>query len=211
MDNGSPTALLVDFGGVLTTSVLESFDAFCRAEGLPEGTLARIFAGDPATDHILRAREEGQSDAAQFETEFAAALSEIAGRTVDPTELTSRMITGLRPDDRMAQAVQALRGYGITAVLVSNSLGKRPYGGYDLTGLFDEIVVSGDVGLRKPEPAIYALAAEKAGAAPQRCVMIDDFEHNVAGAQAIGMHAIHHRTADETIPQLEALFGVELA
>jgi putative hydrolase of the HAD superfamily len=107
--------------------------------------------------------------------------------------------------------VRTLRAAGVTCVLLSNSLGRKPYAGYELESLFDDLVVSGEVGLRKPQPEIYELAASKAGVPPQACVMIDDFEHNAVAARAVGMHAIHHTDVDATLAELEQLFGVTLA
>lgn len=76
--------------------------------------------------------------------------------------------------------------------------------------LFDDVVISGEVGLRKPQPEIYLLAAERLKAEPAHCVFVDDFQVNADGAIAVGMHGIQHRTADETIPQLEEFLGVRL-
>ncbi|MCA1824773.1 MAG: HAD-IA family hydrolase [Frankia sp.] len=76
--------------------------------------------------------------------------------------------------------------------------------------MFDAIVISGEVGLRKPQPAIFVLAAERIGVAVEECVFVDDLLHNVKGAQAAGLHAIHHTDADATISELEGLFGVGL-
>jgi putative hydrolase of the HAD superfamily len=77
-------------------------------------------------------------------------------------------------------------------------------------GLFDEIVISGEVGLHKPEPAIFELACERVGFEPGECVFVDDLRENCAGAEAVGITAILHRGADKTIPELERLFGLEL-
>jgi putative hydrolase of the HAD superfamily len=77
--------------------------------------------------------------------------------------------------------------------------------------IFDAIVVSGDVGLHKPEPEIYLLAAERAGAEPGTCVFVDDLRENIAGAEAVGMTGVLHRDPAETLERLEQLLGVELA
>jgi HAD superfamily hydrolase (TIGR01509 family) len=77
--------------------------------------------------------------------------------------------------------------------------------------LFDATVISGDVGLHKPQPEIYRMACERLGIEPAEAVFVDDLRENVAGAEAIGMAAVLHREATATIGQLEGLLGVELA
>jgi epoxide hydrolase-like predicted phosphatase len=77
--------------------------------------------------------------------------------------------------------------------------------------LFDGVVISGDVGLHKPQPEIFLLGAERTGVAPEECVFVDDLRENCEGAEAVGMTAVLHRGADTTLPELERLLGVELA
>ncbi len=77
--------------------------------------------------------------------------------------------------------------------------------------LFDGVVISGDVGMHKPQPEIFALGAERAGVAPEESVFVDDLRQNCEGAEAVGMTAVLHRGADTTLPQLEALLGVRLS
>jgi epoxide hydrolase-like predicted phosphatase len=76
--------------------------------------------------------------------------------------------------------------------------------------MFDDIVISGEVGLRKPEPEIFHLAADRIGLRPEECVFIDDLELNVDGARALGMTGIHHTLYDKTRRELESFFGIEL-
>ena len=71
-------------------------------------------------------------------------------------------------------------------------------------------MISDDEGMRKPDPAIYELGAERIGLAPEDCVFVDDLKGNLKPARAMGMATVHHVTADETIPQLEDLLGVKL-
>jgi HAD superfamily hydrolase (TIGR01509 family) len=77
--------------------------------------------------------------------------------------------------------------------------------------LFDGVVISGDVGMHKPQPEIFLLGAERTGVAPSECVFVDDLRENCEGAEAVGMTVVLHRGADTTVPELERLFGVELA
>jgi HAD superfamily hydrolase (TIGR01509 family) len=76
--------------------------------------------------------------------------------------------------------------------------------------LFDGVVISGEVGLHKPQPEIFRLGAERIGLPPEQCVFVDDLRENCAGAEAVGMTTVLHRGADSTLPELERLLGVEL-
>jgi epoxide hydrolase-like predicted phosphatase len=198
--------LLVDFGGVLTTNVFDSFKAFCRAEGLPEDSVKNMFRERGAGLSLLRRLEKGEITAAGFAQEFAPLLG------VDPDNLVGRLFGGIRPDAAMGEAVRRARGAGIKTGLISNSWGEGlAYEPALLEELFDAVVISGDVGMHKPEPAIFLLGAERIGVAPEDCVFVDDLRENCAGAEAVGMKAILHRGAEGTLPQLEELLGVPLS
>jgi epoxide hydrolase-like predicted phosphatase len=80
----------------------------------------------------------------------------------------------------------------------------------EIRDLFDVVVISAEVGLHKPQPEIYRLAAEQLGVEPEDCVFVDDLRENCAGAEAVGMASILHRDSDETIAQLEVQLGVRL-
>ncbi len=121
------------------------------------------------------------------------------------------MFAGIGPDERMMEAVAGVRAAGIRTGLVSNSWGTALYESADLQALFDVLVISGEVGLRKPDPAIYALAAERIGLAPEACVFVDDLGGNLKPARAMGMLTIRHETAAQTIPELEAALGIALS
>jgi epoxide hydrolase-like predicted phosphatase len=196
--------LLLDFGGVLTTSIWECFDEFCRAEGLPEGTVRGLFRDDPEALGDLRRLEKGEAT----EEEFAASFGPRLG--LDDTDgLIGRMFAGLGPEEAMIEAVRELRGEGVRTGLISNSWGTGIYEPQLLSDLFDAVVISGDVGLHKPQPEIYGLGAERLGVPPADCVFVDDLRENVAGAEAVGMTAILHRDPQETIAELRRLFGAE--
>jgi epoxide hydrolase-like predicted phosphatase len=198
-------ALIVDFGGVLTTSIWPAFDAFCRAEGLPDGAVRELFKRDPEALADLRELETGACEPAEFERRFAARLGlERAEGLID------RLFAGLEPDERMAGALRAARAAGIATGLISNSWGTSIYDAEALEGLFDAQVISGDVGLHKPQPEIYLLACRRLAVEPADAVFVDDLRENCAGAEAVGMTAILHRDTALTIERLERLLGVAL-
>jgi epoxide hydrolase-like predicted phosphatase len=112
----------------------------------------------------------------------------------------------------MLGAVRRSRAAGIKTGLISNSWGNGlAYDPALLDELFDAVVISGEVGMHKPEPEIFHLGAERIGVAPEECVFVDDLRENCAGAEAVGMKAILHRGAEGTLPQLEELLGVPLS
>ena len=128
---------------------------------------------------------------------------------MDPPGLVDRLFAGLSPEQAMIDAVEAARAAGIRTGLISNSWGTGIYERAPMA-IFDATVISGDVGLHKPEPEIYELGAERIGVPPSSCVFVDDLRENVAGAEAVGMTALLHRKPAETIAELERLLGLEL-
>ena len=203
-ENGGYRGLLVDWGGVLTSDVFGSFRAFCELEGLEPDAVGRIFREDAACRDLLIAFETGALSEEDFEVRFAPYLG------VQAPGLVDRLFAGSTPDDRMLEAVRRARAAGVRTGLVSNSWGTRRYPRQVLAQLFDGLVISGEVGIRKPAPEIYRLGAERIGLAPKACVFVDDLPFNLPPAAALGMATVHHRAADETIGELERLLGVPL-
>ncbi len=196
--------LLVDFGGVLTSDVFASFTAFCRAEGLAPETVRKRFLGDPDARGLLEGLELGALTEAQFQPRFAELLG------VKSDGLIGRLFGGMEPDEAMLAAVESARAAGVRTGLISNSWGEARYDRGQFSTLFDGVVISGEVGLRKPDPRIYALGAEAIELAPEDCVFVDDLPGNLKPARALGMGTVHHRDAACTVAALEALLGVEL-
>lgn len=205
--------LLVDFGGVLTTSVIDAFESFARGEGLDPTELAALMreAMREPDSFFLRV-ERGHIDTPDFEIAFAEAIERKLGVAVPAAGLKSRLFAASLPSEPMLNALRRARAGGVRTALVSNSWGVTE-GGYPVhqfDELFDVTIISGEVGLRKPEPEIYLMAAERIELEPEDCVFVDDFAVNVDGAVATGMSGVHHRDADTTIEALESFLGVPL-
>ena len=195
--------LLVDYGGVLTTNLFASFSDFCESEGLDRGAIASAFMADKEARRLLVRFEKGQMEDRDFEIALAAKLGVSDDRLID------KLFAGIGPEPAMIEAVAAARRQGVRCGLLSNSWGHR----YDRTRweeLFDATVISGEVGIRKPDPEIYALAAERLGVPPQGIVFVDDIQHNLPPAEEIGMSTIHHTDPEKTVTELESLLGLEL-
>jgi epoxide hydrolase-like predicted phosphatase len=203
-ENGRYRGLLIDWGGVLTTDLFVSFRAFCELEGLEADTVRRRFREDPACRELLIALETGAVAEEQFEPRFAELLGVAAPGLID------RLFAGSAPEDRMLEAVRRARAGGVRTGLVSNSWGTRRYPQDVLAELFDGVVISGEVGIRKPAPQIYALGAQSIDLDPAACVFVDDLPFNLTPAAELGMATVHHRSAEETIGELERLLGVGL-
>ena len=199
-------ALIVDFGGVLTTNVFESFSAFSEAEGLEPDAVRKLFRERGEGLDLLRRLERGEIELDEFSERFGPLLG------VRETDgLVERLFAGVAADERMVDAVRRIRQSGKPTGLISNSWGGASYDRVVIDELFDAVVISGEVGLNKPEPEIFRLGAERLGVPPEECVFVDDLRENCDGAEAVGMTAILHRGADGTLPELERLLGIELS
>jgi len=157
----------------------------------------------------IHALERGEAPLTHFETALASELRLLDGGPVPVTGLLERMFAGSRMDESMLELFRRLHASGVPTGLLSNSWG----GGYphDLfPDMFDAVVISAEVGMRKPEPRIFVHAAELLGLPPAECVFIDDMEANVRAAEAIGMTGIVHTQPEATIARLAELFGLPL-
>lgn len=206
------TALVVDFGGVLTTSLRESFTRFVRTEDVDGEHLHSVLFADYGEGTLVHGIETGRVTMEEFERELAAKLKTRSGNPVAAEGLVRRMFSGAGADTRMINAVAKARESGLKTGLLSNSWGNRDSYEFDhFDTLFDAVVISGEVGLRKPDPEIYALVAKDLGVAPGLCVMVDDIAANVRGAVEAGMVGVHHTDTDQTLLELETLLQVPLA
>lgn len=206
------SGLIVDYGGVLTNSPSESFRAWLRAEGLPAEpfrSLMRDWLDEASPGNPLHDLETGRISTAEFERVLAKRLRGPDGTGPAARGLLARMFAGYVRTPGMTQVLVAAKRQGLRTALLSNSWG-GDYDRSDWAGLFDAIVISGEVGMRKPEPEIFLLTAHKLGLPPSRCVFVDDLPANVRAAVAVGMVGVHHTTVESTAGELEALFDVPL-
>lgn len=208
-----PRALLLDYAGVLTVPIADALAAVCDSEGIdPDSVRALIaaaYTGHPDGADIA-ALETGRMPLAEFEAAFAARLRVRPGAPpVVARGLVRRMFEVLPPNPRMAEAARRLRAAGVRTALLTNTWGGAEGHDMDELGeLFDALVLSHEVGMRKPEPGIYALAARRLGVPAGACVVVDDLVTNVLGARDAGMRAVLHEDDATTVAELEELFGV---
>jgi putative hydrolase of the HAD superfamily len=205
-------ALIVDFGGVLTTPLQDSFAAFADYLGIELQDLVRailpIYSG--SADATVERFETGRMDEAEFSHELARRLQQTAGRPIDPGGLVEKIFAGARLEPSMLDAVGVVRRAGMKTALLSNSWGMSGYPKDRFDELFDVVVISGEVGLRKPDPAIYQLVLDRLGLPGPRCVFVDDFPGHLEAAQAAGMTTVLHVSPEQTLARLGSLLGVTL-
>ncbi len=199
-----PRALLIDWGGVLTSNLFSSFHAYCLRAGIDPRKLVGRYKDDPEARELLIELETGKLGEEEFERRFAGLLD------VAPDGLIDGLFAEVKADELMVAAVRQARHAGIRTALVSNSWGVHRYPREIFERLFDGIVISGEEGVRKPSRRMYLLGAERAGVQPEECVFVDDLPFNLTPARELGMVAIHHTDAPSTIEQLERLFAIPL-
>jgi epoxide hydrolase-like predicted phosphatase len=204
--------LVCDFGGVLTTPLQEGFLAYQEESGMSLEELGRAMgrAAEEHGDHPLFALERGEITA----TEFRARIEAHLDGGFDLGRLNALFLERLEPNRAMIDFVRSLRERGVRAALLTNNVreweplwrAKLP----EVDELFEVVVDSAFVGLRKPDPAIYALTLERlGGVAAERCVFVDDLEVNCEAARALGMAAVRFESAGQAIPEIESALGGE--
>jgi len=203
----APLALIVDFGGVLTAPTVAATRAWCASVGITYrqfvGPLIAEPDGAPSLVHLL---ETGQLTAEEFERGLGAAITAASGVAVDATGFTTTVVGGAAHDQAMFDLLDEMRERGLRTGLLSNSWGNA-YPMDVIDRYFDAYVISGEVGLRKPDAKIYELAAELVGVPPQRCVFVDDLKANIAAAEQVGMLGILHTDAATTRAAVLAALG----
>jgi putative hydrolase of the HAD superfamily len=194
--------LVLDFGGVITTDFYGALSAFCQREGLPTDAFVRVLRGTSEGRSALAAVESGQISRREYEAAVAGLLG------VDSRDLLGRALADLRPRASVLDLVRRVRAAGVRVVVLSNSWGSGeydPYKGYDLDERFDAVIISDQVGLRKPDPAIYRLAAAEIGVAASSCVFVDDTAANLPAASELGMTVVHFADEEAGVQEIKRL------
>lgn len=226
--------LVLDWGGVLTADLDRSMSAWAGRDGVryedfvavldawlgrvpaagdpPPAALTDAVGGDaepeagPSPVHLL---ELGELEPAAFEEILAEELAR-RGSPVTAAGLLERMLGDLAElDARMLGLVRAVRAAGARTALLSNSWGEH-YPQEIFDGMFDAVVISGRVGMRKPDQEIFEYTAAQLGLPASACVMVDDLRANVLAAARAGMVGVLHTGVDATIDELEILLGCPL-
>jgi putative hydrolase of the HAD superfamily len=199
--------LICDFGGVLTTPLQEGFLAYQEESGVSLEVLGKAMgrAAEEHGDHPLFVLERGEITEAEFRARIERHLED----GFDLARLRTLYFERLAPNTQMVEFVRELRRRGMRAALLTNNVreweplwrSKLP----EVDELFEVIVDSAFVGLRKPDPAIFELTLERlGGVAPQRCVFLDDLDVNCEAARALGMAAVRFDSAEQAIAEVRS-------
>jgi epoxide hydrolase-like predicted phosphatase len=208
--------LVVDWGGVLTNSIRTTVQSWVEAEDISWDSyvacmrpwLSEAYGGPDAAGNPVHALERGECTVPEFEQLFAAQLVLTDGGPVPADGLLGRMFAASETVPAMYDLLRAARAAGIRTCLLSNSWGADWYDRTDFPALFDGVVISCEVGMRKPEPEIFRHAAELIGLPPAACVFVDDVEANIVAAQACGMTGVHHEDPVVTTERVATLLGI---
>lgn len=201
-------AVLFDYGGVMTGPVGESIRAWHTADDIDPAsftrTLKQWLSRTVNWETPIHQLETGALSIEEFERIFAAELTTVDGAVPPAAGILGRMFAEMRPDPVMFELVAELRACGIKVGLLSNSWGNT-YPRPEIDELFDPVVISGEVGLRKPHAAIYQHALAHLGLPAGRVLFVDDAEPNIIGAQSVGLRALLHTSPRCTRAALAAL------
>ena len=199
--------LICDFGGVLTTPLQEGFLAYQEESGVSLEALgtAMARASEEHGDHPLFVLERGEITEVEFRERIARHLED----GFDLSRLRTLYFERLEPNRPMIDFIRGLRGRGVRAALLTNNVreweplwrSKLP----EIDELFELVVDSAFVGMRKPDPAIFTLTLDRLGGVePERCVFVDDLDVNCEAARALGMAAVRFETAGQAVPEIES-------
>jgi putative hydrolase of the HAD superfamily len=202
-------AVISDFGGVLTSPLLDSFAAFQDSSGISLEQLGlamgEILMRDGA--HPLFELETGRMTEKEFLRSLAEQLTHQLGRSVELHGFGEAYFEHLHPNQGMIEYMRDLSRRGYKLAICTNNVreweqlwrAKLP-----VDELFDVVVDSAFVGVRKPEPQIYELTLERLGVSAEAALLIDDIELNCDAARALGMEAIWFQSTDQAIADVEA-------
>jgi len=206
-------AVVFDIGGVVQESPLHAIARYEREHGIEANAVNRavVAAGEQGAWARL---ERGELTIEAFYAPFEADCR-AHGVPVDGRQLMARIAEAGVARPQMLEAIRRLRAEGLgVGALTNNWVGDRPSVktplGLSLRAHFDVFIESAVVGLRKPDPRIYALVCEKLGVAPARVAFLDDIGRNLKPARALGMATIKVDDPDQALRELGALLGLDL-
>jgi len=207
-------AVIWDFGGVFTTSPFDAFTRYERERGLPENLIRKI----NSTNHLENAWakfERSELDLEGFDTAFAAEARAL-GHDVPGREIIALLASDFRPE--MIEALRRIKTKFKTGCITNNvpsmqqDAGQgRSFYAREIMALFDHVIESSKVGIRKPDPLIYQMMCETLGVKPETCVYLDDLGGNLKPARALGMTTIKVDTGPQAIAELEVATRMKLS
>jgi len=209
-------AILWDFGGVITSSPFEAFTAYEKQHNLPTDFIRGINSTNP--DNNAWAQFESNEISAETFDALFAKEAELAGHRVAGSEVLALLSGSIRP--RMVNVLKTCKTHYKIGCITNNvksgagpgmaSSSKKAQQVAEVMALFDHVVESSELGIRKPNPRIYEVACEALGVAAANCVFLDDLGINLKPAKAQGMQTIKVLSEAQAIAELEAITGIAL-
>jgi putative hydrolase of the HAD superfamily len=206
-------AIVSDFGGVLTTPLLDAFVGLQESRGIPleafGAALTRAASADGGLNPLFEL-ETGRLTENQFVERLGAALRDELGRDVDLARFGETFFRHLQPNEELFTFMRSLHERGYRMAILTNNVREweplwRPM--LPIDEIFELVVDSGFVGLRKPDPHIYELTLQRLSVAAEATLFVDDMEVNCDAARALGMHAVWFRSNAQAIADVERLLG----
>ena len=213
-DNAAGIEVVVsDFGGVLTSPLIESFMAFQDQTGISTEVLGKgMQAATEANggENPLFEMERGEITEVEFLEQLTVSLEPMLGHRPEMHRFKEIYFEALQPNPPMIDLMRELKEDGYRMAMLTNNVQEwEPLwrSMLPVDEIFEEIVDSAFVGCRKPEPQIYELTLERIGMPAEACLFVDDLQPNVEGAQAAGMQAVHFRDNEQAIGEIRAALG----
>jgi putative hydrolase of the HAD superfamily len=205
-------AVVSDFGGVLTSPLMQAFSRVQDHIDVPLDAYPKAFEHSLERDgeHPLFVLERGEISEPEFMARLQRGLEAVLGRPLSLHGFGERLMDAFDPNAEMLDYYRRLKSDGMRLALCTNNVREweaRWRAMLPVDELFEVVVDSAFVGTRKPEPEIYAITLERLGLPAEACVFVDDVEINVAAAQAAGMHGIVFRDTAQAIAELDAVIG----
>jgi putative hydrolase of the HAD superfamily len=202
-------AIISDFGGVLTSPLLDSFTAFQDSSGISLRELGSAMAAVASRNgaNPLFELETGRMTEAAFLRSIADELTAQLGRKVELHGFGERYFEHLHPNERLIEYMRELRDRGYKLAICTNNVREwetRWRAKLPVDEIFDVVVDSAFVGTRKPEHRIYELTLERVGVPADAALLVDDIDVNCEAARALGIHAVWFRSNDQAIAEIEA-------
>jgi putative hydrolase of the HAD superfamily len=213
-ENGAGIEVVVsDFGGVLTSPLIESFMAFQDQTGITSETLGRAMqaASEANGENPLFEMERGEITEVEFLEKLTTQLQPLLGHPPEMHRFKEIYFEALQPNPEMIDLMRELKAAGYRMAMLTNNVREwEPLwrSMLPVDEIFETVVDSGFVGCRKPESKIYALTLERVGALAEDCLFVDDVEVNCEGARRAGMSAIHFRDNEQAIGEIRSALVV---
>jgi putative hydrolase of the HAD superfamily len=209
MAEGKIEAIVCDFGGVLTTPLVESFMAFQDQTGITTETLGKAMqaAGDAGGDNPLYEMERGEITEVAFLETLTDHLEPLLGHRPEMHRFKEIYFEALEPNPEMIDLMRSLKDEGFQMSMLTNNVREwEPLwrAMLPVDEIFETVVDSGFVGCRKPESRIYELTLERIGRRAEDCLFVDDVLVNIEGARKAGLRAVHFQDNAQAIPEIRA-------